>query len=94
LSQQLAATAIFDGVGGEILNKIIDVLPFNSTICSYGYFDGDTSLTIHTGILMKGVTIKGSSNSMTKTVQDPQLWGKALKDISEIIKMPHFMTAG
>jgi NADPH:quinone reductase len=91
-SQQLATTAIFDGVGGEILNKIIDMLPFNSTIYSYGYLGGTTPLTIHTSILMKGITIRGFGNFGTKTVQDQQLLEKALKDISEIINMPHFKT--
>ncbi len=92
LSQQLATTAVFDGVGGEILNRIIDVLPFNSTIYSYGYLGGKTPLTFHTSILMKGITIKAFGNFRTKTVQDPQLLEKALTDISDIIEMPHFKT--
>jgi NADPH:quinone reductase-like Zn-dependent oxidoreductase len=92
LSQKLETTAIFDGVGGEILNTIIEVIPFNSTIYSYGYLGGQTLLTIHTSILMKGITIKGFGNFRTKTVQSPQNLEKALKDISEIITMPHFKT--
>lgn len=92
LAQQLATTAVFDGVGGEILNRIIDVLPFNSTIYSYGYLGGATQLTLHTSLLMKGITIKGFGNFRTKTVQNPQLLEKALNDISEIIEMPHFKT--
>ena len=92
MAQKLEATAIFDGVGGEILNKIIDVLPFNSTIYAYGYLGGQTPLTIHTSILMKGITIKAFGNFRTKTVQNSQNLEKALKDISEIIEMPHFKT--
>jgi NADPH2:quinone reductase len=92
LSQQLATTAVFDGVGGEILNQIIDVLPFNSTIYSYGYLGGKTLLTFHTSLLMKGLTIKGFGNFRTKTVQNTELLEKALIDISEIIEMPHFKT--
>ncbi|PJJ08154.1 NADPH:quinone reductase-like Zn-dependent oxidoreductase [Flavobacterium sp. 1] len=92
LSQQLATTAVFDGVGGEILNQIIDVLPFNSTIYSYGYLGGKTPLTLHTSLLMKGITIKGFGNFRTKTVQNTELLEKALIDISEIIGMPHFKT--
>lgn len=92
LSQQSSATAVFDGVGGEILNEIIDVLPFNSTIYSYGYLGGKTPLTIHTSIFMKGITIKGFGNFRTKTVQNQYLLEKALSDISKIIEMPHFKT--
>jgi NADPH:quinone reductase-like Zn-dependent oxidoreductase len=91
-SQQLSATAVFDGVGGEILNQMIEVLPFNSTIYCYGYLGGKTPLTIHTSILMKGITIKGFGNFKSKTVQNPQLLEKALSDISAIIEMPHFKT--
>lgn len=92
LSQQVSATAIFDGVGGAILNEMVDVLPFNSTIYCYGYLGGKTPLTIHTSILMKGITFKGFGNFRTKTVQDPQLLQKALTDIASIIDMPHFKT--
>ena len=92
LTQRLGATAVFDGVGGEILNQIIDVLPFNSTIYCYGYLGGKTPLTVHTSIFMKGITIKGFGNFRTKTVQNNGLLERALIDISEIIRMPHFKT--
>ncbi len=91
-SQQLSATAVFDGVGGEILNQFIDVLPVNTTLYCYGYLGGNTPLTLHTSILMKGITIKGFSNFRTKTVQDPSLLQNALRDISELMKMPHSKT--
>lgn len=92
ISQQLSATAIFDGVGGELLTNIIDVLPLNSTIYCYGYLGGKVPLTMHTSTLMKGITIKGFGNFRTKTVQDPQNLETALKDIGAIIHMPHFKT--
>lgn len=92
LAQRLSATAIYDGVGGEILNKIIDVLPINSTVYAYGYLGGKTPLTIHTSLLMKGLTLKAFGNFRTKTVQDPQNLQDALKAISKIIHMPHFKT--
>jgi len=92
MAQKLGTTAIFDGVGGEILNKIVDLLPFNSTIYCYGYLGGQTPLTIHTSVLMRGMTIKGFGNFRTKTVQNTQSLEKALKDLSEIITMPHFKT--
>ncbi len=91
-SKQAGTTAIFDGVGGEVLNKIIDVLPNGATIYSYGYLGGKTPLTIHTSILMRGITIKGFGNFRTRTVQDPQRLEQALQDISSIIDMPHFKT--
>lgn len=91
-SQRLAATAVFDGVGGEVLNNIIDVIPNGSTIYAYGYLGGRTPLTIHTSTLMRGITLKGFGNFRTETVQNPQKLEQALKAISEMLHMPHFKT--
>ena len=93
LSKKTGTTAIFDGVGGDVLNKIVDVIPNGSTIYTYGYLGGKTPLTIHTSVFMsKGITIRPFGNFRTKTVQDPQNLEQALKDIGEIIHMPHFKT--
>lgn len=91
-AQRLAATAVFDGVGGEILNLIIEVLPANSTIYCYGYLGDGTPLIIHTRVLMRGLTIRAFSNFRTATVQDPHQLAAALTAIGEIIHMPHFTT--
>ncbi len=92
LSRQLATTAVFDGVGGELMNQMMDVLPFNATVYCYGYLGGKTPLAFHSSLLMKGITIKGFGNFRTRTVQDPKLLQKALRDISAMIDMPHFKT--
>lgn len=92
LAQALSATAVFDGVGGAILNDIIDVLPSNTTIYAYGFLGGATPLTVHTSALIRGITIKGFSNFRSGTVLNLSELEKAMKDISEIIHMPHFKT--
>ncbi|MFT4155597.1 zinc-binding dehydrogenase [Parafilimonas sp.] len=92
ISQQLNATAIFDGVGGAALSNIIDVVPFNSTICSYGFLDKQMLFSFNTSILMKGIAIKGFSNFRTQTVMNANNLEQALKDISNIIHQPHFIT--
>ncbi len=91
-AQRLAATAVFDGVGGEILNQIVAFLPANSTIYCYGYLGDGTPLTIHTQVLQRGLTIRPFSNFKTATVQDPSQLAAALTAIQEIIRMPHFTT--
>jgi NADPH:quinone reductase-like Zn-dependent oxidoreductase len=93
MSQKLGTTAVFDGVGGDVLNKIIEAIPNNSVIYCYGFLGGGTALIIHTSLLMRGIAIKGFSNFRTQTVRDLQDLGKALKDISGIITMPHFSTS-
>src|SRR5450631_593849 len=70
----------------------MDTIPNNSVIYCYGFLGGGTPLTIHTSLLMRGITIKGFSNFRTATVQDPQNLEKALKEISRIVHMPHFKT--
>jgi NADPH2:quinone reductase len=91
-AQRLAATAVFDGVGGEILNQLIAVLPANTTIYCYGYLGDSTPLMLHTSALMRGLTIKSFSNFRTATVRDPHQLAQALRAIQEIIHMPHFTT--
>jgi NADPH2:quinone reductase len=92
LSQALQTTAVFDGVGGAILNIIFDVIPNNTTVYTYGYLGGPTPLTIHTSMLMRGITIKGFSNFRSQTVQNRALLEQAMKDISSFIHLPHFKT--
>ena len=92
LSSQIQATAVFDGVGGSILNKIIEALPNNSTIYSYGYL-GDDPLNVQMRTLTaKGISIKPFGNIRTATVQNPENLKNALKEIADIIHMPHFKT--
>ena len=88
----LNATAVFDGVGGSVLNTIIDVLPFGSAIFAYGWLGGGTPLTFHTSLLMKGLTIRGFNNYRTSTVQGPENLANALSDISRMLAAPHFKT--
>lgn len=93
LAQQLNATAIFDGIGGQVLNEIIGSLPYKSTIYSFGYIGDSVPLTVNMSLIaMKNLTIKPFSNIMTETVQNPQLLAQALKEIGSMIHLPHFKT--
>lgn len=92
LSQQIRSTAIFDGVGGNLLTEIIDNIPYNSTISAYGFLDQQFQLSFSTKVLMKGITIKGFSNFRTDTVLDENKLEQALQDLSSFIHMPHFKT--
>lgn len=96
LAQQaktLGATAIFDGVGGEVLNDIIEAIPPFSTIFSYGYLGDDTPLTVHLRTLTaKGITIRPFANFRTPTVQDPASLARAIEEIGRFIDRPHFKT--
>ena len=93
ISNELHTTAVFDGVGGELISKVAGALPLNSTIYTYGFLGGAEPMSVHTSlVLMKNLTIKGFGNFTSETVQNPENLEKALKDLSEIISMPHFKT--
>src|ERR1700722_1302408 len=93
MAASLETTAIFDGVGGSILNKLIDPMPVNSTIYSYGYLGDDIPFTAHLRILTaKNISIRPFANIRTQTVMDPQHLENALASIGKIIHMPHFKT--
>jgi NADPH2:quinone reductase len=90
LSRELKTTAVFDGVGGVLLSELLEAVPPRTTVYAYGFLGGATPVTFHTGILVKGITIKGFSNFETETVQDHDQLAEALQQISKVIHMPHF----
>jgi len=92
LGEQLNIQLVFDGVGGATLSRIIDILPFNTTVYSYGFLDKENAFSFHTTTLMRGITIKGFSNFRTSTVQDPAKLEQALRDITSIIGQSHYHT--
>lgn len=89
----LSATAIFEGVGGKALSKILPLIPRSSVIYSYGFIGDNDPVTFHASALaVRNVTIRPFANTSTDTVKDPRKLAKALTDIGEIIHMPHFKT--
>jgi NADPH:quinone reductase-like Zn-dependent oxidoreductase len=93
LANTLSATAIFDGTGGETLTRVFPLIPANSVIYSYGYIGDGVPFAFHTSIMsVRNISIRSFSNLTTDTVKNPENLKKALKDIGEIIHMPHFKT--
>ncbi len=88
----LNATAVFDAVGGSILNRIMDTLLPKTTIYCYGFLGGIEPLSFHTRLLMKGITIRAFSNFQTETVQNDIYLQQALEDISSLLGTPHFIS--
>jgi len=93
LAQALNTTAIFDGLGGDILNKILALLPGNSVIHTYGYIGDTVPFSFNTRTLaLKNISIRPFSNLATETVKNPEKLAEAIKEISRLIHMPHFKT--
>ena len=89
------ATAIFDGVGGDPLTRILPLVARGSTVYAYGYLGGDFAVSLHfwSTLMAKNMTIKHFSNfaSSTRSNAEPPLTA-ALDEISKIIGMSHFRT--
>ncbi|WP_133177567.1 MDR/zinc-dependent alcohol dehydrogenase-like family protein [Chitinophaga parva] len=93
LAAAMQATAVFEGVGGQLLNVLIPLLPYGTVVYSYGYLGDTEPLTVAMSMLaLKFISIRPFSNFLTDTVKDPVQLGNALEAISRIIGQPHFKT--
>jgi NADPH:quinone reductase-like Zn-dependent oxidoreductase len=93
LAAELATTAVFDGVGGVLLSRILPNLPVNSTVYIYGFLGGATPIALPTMLLMeKNLTLRRFSNLESTTVSDPHQLAAARKEIEGFIDDPLFKT--
>jgi len=91
LAEQLQTTAVFDGVGGEIIDRIAPQLPMNSTLWFYGFLAGSTPVSVpSTLFMMKNLTMQPFSNFNSVTVRDRL--AQALAFVQEAIGDPLFRT--
>jgi NADPH:quinone reductase len=93
LAQRLDATAVFDGVGGDLANRLAPHLPQNSTFYFYGFLGGAAPISIPTLLFMtKNLTMKRFSNFESATVKDRQNLATALVDLQARIGDSLFRT--
>ena len=93
ITRRLETTAVFDGVGAELVNRIAPSLPPHATIYSYGRLGSESFFRIAGEVLMaKGLSLKSFSNFRSGTVKNPQELEAALQQLSGMIAMPHFRT--
>ena len=93
LAAELNTTAVFDGVGGEIVSRIAPRLPRNSTVWFYGLLAGAMPVAVASGVFMaKNLTMKPFSNFASATVRDSAKLQKALSYLHEMIADPLFRT--
>lgn len=93
LSAELGTTAVFDGVGGDLLTGIAPGLPMNSTIYIYGLLGGAIPVSIQSGLfMMKNLTLRRFSNFASRTVKDHDELVSALKTLEGVIDDRTFRT--
>ena len=52
LATEIGAATVFDGVGGDLLSRILPHLPVNATVRVYGFLGGASPIAIPTMLLM------------------------------------------
>jgi NADPH:quinone reductase len=93
MAEEKKTTAIFDGVGGDLLNRVMPRAAQGSTVYAYGYLGGGAAVSFHSSMLMaKSLTIRNFSNFGSRTVRDTQQLEAALDELTNIFAMPHFKT--
>ena len=93
LSQRLGATAIFDGIGGDMVSRLAPQLPLNSTFYFYGFLAGGVPSSISTMLFMtKNLAMKRFSNFESPTVKDGKKLEGALTELQGQIADPPFHT--
>ena len=93
LATELGATAVFDGVGGALLSRMVPNLPPNSTVYIYGFLGAASPATLSTMLVMaKNLTLRRFSNLESATVQDAQKLADAMQDIAPLMADPLFKT--
>ena len=93
LAETLNATAIFDGLGGDIVTRIASHVPQRSTFYFYGFMAAGASSSVSTSVFMeKNLTMKRFSNTQTETVTNDNKLVAALDALRERIADPLFHT--
>lgn len=93
LAERMRATAIFDGVGGELTGRLVPQLPVNSTVWFYGFLAGPVPVCVSPGTFMaKNLTMKRFSNFNSATVRDPERLRLALSALGEVMADPLLRT--
>jgi NADPH:quinone reductase len=93
LAQRLGTTAVFDGLGGDIVGRLAPHLPPDSTFYFYGFLGGPVPISIATSlIMMKNLIMMRFSNFESATVKNDQKLGAALADLQGRIDDKAFPT--
>ncbi len=93
LSAELGTTAVFDGVGGDLLGRVAPSLPMNSTIYFYGFLGGTGPFSIQSVLfMMKNLTMQRFSNFESRTVKEREKLVAALTALEGVIDDPMFTT--
>jgi NADPH2:quinone reductase len=91
-AKELGTTAVFDGVGGSLISKMLPVLPSGSSIFFYGFLSGAEKVEFPSAVFMRrNLSMKRFSNFDTVTVKENL--GDMLIYLEGCIEDPAFRTS-
>lgn len=80
---RLGTTAVFDGVGGDLLSRISPVLPMSTTIYIYGFLGGAAPVSFPTSLIMaRNLMIQRFRVYESKVVKEPRQLAAALEELT------------
>ena len=92
-AMELGTTAIFDGMGGGGLSRVLPHLPQRSTVYAYGFLAGPDPVSFPSALLMsKDLTLRRFSNFESPTVRNPSSLAEAMRDLEAVADDPLFHT--
>ncbi len=93
LATEIGAATVFDGIGGDLLSRILPHLPVNATVRVYGFLGGASPIAFPTMLLMgRNLTLRRFTVLESPVVTDPARLAAALDEIGTIIDEPLFRT--
>jgi NADPH:quinone reductase len=93
LAFELGTTAVFDGVGGELISRIAPVLPMNSSIYFYGFLSGATPFALPSTLFVtRNLIMKRFSNFESATARNRTRLVNAMSELQHCIADPMFRT--
>ena len=93
-AETLGTTAVFDGLGGALINRIAPHVPMNTSVYIYGTLDGSVPVTIPSRLfLSRNLAVRRFSNFNSVTAKDPARLAAAMADLRDVIADPLFRTS-
>ncbi|WP_186072203.1 alcohol dehydrogenase catalytic domain-containing protein [Burkholderia gladioli] len=92
-AETLGTTAVFDGLGGALINRIAPHVPMNTSVYIYGALDASTPVTIPSRLfLSRNLAVNRFSNFNSATAKDPARLAAAMAELRDVIADPLFRT--
>ncbi len=81
LALELDATTVFDGVGGDLLSRILPHLPMNTAVRVYGFLRGASPIALPTTLLMgRNLMLRRFTELESLIAIDPTRLADALRE--------------